>query len=115
MEAIYTVRIAQHADHKFAKIISETIADANGDTDNGICKRSEEFLQQKITEGEAVIAIDNQNNWVGFCYIQKWEDDFVSCCALIVHPSYRNEKIAKELKEKAVEMTRIKYPSSKLF
>ena len=115
MKMKYAVRSAQEADVLHAAIISETISLANQDADNGICKRSASFLQQKILEGDAIIAVTKQNKWVGFIYLQKWSDDYVSCCALIVHPRYRNEKIAGQLKQKAVDLAKRKYPNARLF
>ncbi len=47
----------------------ETSAAASG---TGIAKRSPEYIEQKIDEGKAVIAITDQNEWVGFCYIETW-------------------------------------------
>jgi len=115
MKRKYTVRSAQATDIIHASLISKTIELTNQNADNGICKRSASFLQQKILEGDAVIAVTKQNKWVGFIYLQKWNDDFVSCCALIVHARYRNEKIAWQLKQKAVDLAKRKYPNAKLF
>ena len=47
----------------------ETSAMARG---TGIAKRSPEYIEQKIDEGKAVIAVTNDGKWVGFCYIETW-------------------------------------------
>jgi hypothetical protein len=115
MNTFYTVYIAQAADIIHAQIICDTIVQANQDAGNGICLRSVELIRQKIIDGDAIIAKTAQNEWMGFCYLHKWCDDFVSCCALIVHPHHRKEKIAASLKGKAVDLAGKKYPSSRLF
>ena len=38
----------------------------------GIAKRSPEYIEKKIDEGKAVIAVTHDGKWVGFCYIETW-------------------------------------------
>ena len=33
----------------------------------GIAKRSSEYLSKKISEGNSIIAIDENGTWAGFC------------------------------------------------
>ena len=36
----------------------------------GIAKRSPIYIQEKMTEGKAIIAIDENGKLAGFCYIE---------------------------------------------
>ncbi len=67
----------------------------------GIAKRSVEYLNKKITEGNAIIAITEENEWAGFCYIETWsEEKFVVNSGLIVAPKYRIMGLARSIKKK---------------
>ena len=56
----------------------------------GIAKRSPEYIEKKIQEGKAVIAVTSDGEWVGFCYIEAWgHDEFVANSGLIVAPAFR--------------------------
>ncbi len=110
------IRLAGEGDlHHINTIIAEIESSAQT-RGTGICKRSPSQLEQRIKEGTAVIALTAKDEWVGFCYIKAWDDDrFVSTCALIVAPQYRNSNVATRLKEKAFDLARTKYPGAKLF
>lgn len=82
----------------------------------GIAKRSPEYIQQKIQEGKAVIALTPDGTWVGFCYIEAWENSqYVANSGLIVSPSFRKSGVAREIKRKVFELSRKKYPEAKIF
>lgn len=82
----------------------------------GIAKRTPEYIQRKMDEGKAVIAHTNDGAWVGFCYIEAWEHDkYVANSGLIVSPPYRHTGVAKEIKKKIFDLSRKKYPDSKIF
>src|SRR5258705_7083900 len=82
----------------------------------GIAKRSPEYIEEKIDEGKAVIAITNQNEWVGFCYIETWSHgEYVANSGLIVAPAYRKSGVAKAIKKKIFNLSREKYPNAKIF
>jgi hypothetical protein len=82
----------------------------------GIAKRSPEYIEQKIDEGKAVIAVTEQNQWVGFCYIETWSHgEYVANSGLIVAPEFRKSGVAKSIKKKVFELSRIKFPDSKIF
>ena len=115
MKLNYTVRIAQKSDIIHADHIVCQIEQASNELSNGICKRSKDLIVKKILAGVAVIAVTNKKEWVGFCYLQKWNDGFVSSCALIVSPEYRKENIAKLIKYKIFELAKLKYPNHKYF
>lgn len=82
----------------------------------GIAQRSPEYLQLKMSEGKAVIAITAEGNWVGFCYIEAWDHErFVANSGLIVSPEYRASGVAKSIKRKIFELSRLTYPDAKIF
>ena len=82
----------------------------------GIAKRSPEYIEQKIDEGKAVIAVTPDGNWVGFCYIETWSHgQYVANSGLIVVPEYRKSGVAKRIKKRIFDLSREKYPESKIF
>ena len=82
----------------------------------GIAKRSPEYIAKKMEEGKAVIAVTEENEWVGFCYIETWShEEYVANSGLIVAPAYRKSGVAKQIKEKIFELSRTKYPDAKIF
>lgn len=81
----------------------------------GIAKRSPEYIRKKMQEGKAVIATTKEGNWVGFCYIETWDHGkFVANSGLIVHPDYRKSGIATNIKAKAFNLSRKKFPDAKI-
>jgi ribosomal protein S18 acetylase RimI-like enzyme len=95
------IRIAIQADKAYSAIIThemEASAKARG---TGIAKRSPDYIEQKIDEGKAVIAVTDQGQWVGFCYIETWSHgEYVANSGLIVAPEYRKSGVAKAIKKK---------------
>ena len=82
----------------------------------GIAKRSTEYLSKKIVDGNGIIALTEENEWAGFCYIETWSHgDFVANSGLIVNPIYRKAGLAKAIKTKIFELSREQFPNSKIF
>ena len=82
----------------------------------GIAKRSSEYLGKKISEGNSIIAIDENGAWAGFCYIETWTNgEYVANSGLIVSPQFRNVGLATKIKERIFELSREKYPNAKIF
>ncbi|MFM9950071.1 MAG: GNAT family N-acetyltransferase [Saprospiraceae bacterium] len=110
------VRLATPADKHYAEQITtemEVSAKARG---TGIAKRSPDYIRQKMEEGKAVIALTSDGSWVGFCYIEEWEHrKYVANSGLIVAPAFRKTGVATEIKRKIFELSRQKYPNSKIF
>ena len=110
------VRTATAADTHYAETITTEMAESAKARGTGIAKRSPEYIQQKMTEGKAVIALMPDSTWVGFCYIESWEHEkFVANSGLIVSPAFRKTGVATEIKRKIFELSREKYPSAKIF
>src|SRR5215216_6179238 len=90
----------------------EASAQARG---TGIAKRSPEYISEKMKEGKAVIALTPNDEWVGFCYIETWEGEYVANSGLIVAPEFRKSGVAKAIKQKIFTLSREKYPDAKIF
>ena len=116
MEPNIIVRIADSGDTVYAETITDEMASSAQARGTGIARRSPEYVSQKIQEGKAVIAVTANGEWVGFCYIEAWQHgQFVANSGLIVAPAYRKTGIAKKIKHTIFQLSRDKYPNSKLF
>jgi Acetyltransferase (GNAT) family len=110
------VRVAIPGDIIYSSTITDEMASSAQARGTGIAKRSPEYISQKITEGKAVIALTDDNRWVGFCYIEAWgHDKFVANSGLIVAPEFRKSGIAKTIKQRIFALSREKYPEAKIF
>ncbi|MBN2639036.1 MAG: GNAT family N-acetyltransferase [Bacteroidales bacterium] len=109
------VSVADESHEKFAQDVCTMIEDAARLRGTGIAKREPEYINKKIQEGKAVIAMDGEEV-VGFCYIESWQGQkFVANSGLIVHPDYRETGLAKQIKTKTFELSRKKFPEAKIF
>ncbi|GAA4279770.1 GNAT family N-acetyltransferase [Gaetbulibacter aestuarii] len=109
------VVIADTSHIKYAQIICDTIAESAQVRGTGIARRTPEYISTKMENGNAVIALDG-DKFAGFCYIEKWSHGkFVANSGLIVHPDYRNQGLAKKIKQKIFEHSRTKFPDAKVF
>ncbi|MCK6638626.1 MAG: GNAT family N-acetyltransferase [Bacteroidia bacterium] len=82
----------------------------------GIAKRSPDYIRKKMQEGKAVIALDDQGNWAGFCYIETWSHGtYVANSGLIVSPEFRNLGLATRIKEAIFQLSRTSYPDARIF
>jgi len=100
----------------YAETITNEMASSAQARGTGIARRSPDYVSQKIQEGKAVIAVTATGEWVGFCYIEAWQHgQFVANSGLIVAPAYRKTGIAKKIKHTIFQLSRDKYPNSKLF
>ncbi len=110
-----SIQYATKKHSKYALAICDLIAVAAKQRGTGIAKRDPKYIQSKIEKGNAVIALDG-NVLVGFCYIETWENkEYVANSGLIVNPDYRGQGIARKIKEKSFQLSREKFPDSKLF
>ena len=109
------IRVATPGDEAYAKIITDEMESSAQARGTGIAKRSPEYISQKINEGNAVIAVTRDGTWVGFCYIETWEGEYVANSGLIVAPEFRKSGVAKSIKQKIFQLSREKYPEAKIF
>jgi len=110
------IRVATPEDKKYATIITDEMESSAKARGTGIAKRSPEYIEKKIEEEKAVIAVTTEGDWVGFCYIEEWSHGkFVANSGLIVAPAYRKSGVAKSIKQRIFKLSRQKYPESKIF
>ncbi|MDB5202672.1 MAG: hypothetical protein JWQ27_2081 [Ferruginibacter sp.] len=110
------IRAAVDADLPYASIITDEMEASARARGTGIAKRSPDYVAKKMLEGKAVIALTEEGQWVGFCYIEAWgHDSFVANSGLIVSPEFRKSGVAKKIKEKIFQLSREKYPHAKIF
>lgn len=99
----------------YVDVILKTIEDAAKVRGTGIAKRTPEYLTAKINEGKAIIALKD-DEFAGFCYLESWGGKkFVANSGLIVVDKFRGHGLAKAIKRKAFELSRILFPHSKIF
>ena len=109
------IEVASQKHIKYVSEILKTIEDATKVRGTGIAKRKPEYIEQKINEGKAIIAMDG-DKFVGFCYIESWDHEkFVANSGLIVKDEYRGQGVAKRIKRMAFELSREKFPDAKIF
>ncbi|WP_339836804.1 GNAT family N-acetyltransferase [uncultured Maribacter sp.] len=107
--------VANESHFKYAQDICDTIADSAKIRGTGIAKRTPEYIQRKLSNGNAILALDG-DKFAGFCYIEIWgHEKFVANSGLIVHPDYRGQGLAKRIKARIFELSRNKFPDAKIF
>lgn len=112
----FIIRIATFEDLQYAIQVCEEMESSAKARGTGIAKRSPEYVQQKMLEGKAVIALTTDKIWAGFCYIETWgHGKYVANSGLIVSPDFRNHGLAKMIKQKVFELSKSKFPDAKIF
>lgn len=110
------VEVAREEHLKYIDDINDAIELASKKRGTGIARRTNEYLSKKMEEGKAIIAIDDEGKFAGFCYIETWQEKgFVANSGLIVVEECRGIGLAKSIKKKAFELSRKKYPNAKIF
>ena len=110
------IHIAGKSHLNYAGEISRLIQAAAKAKDIGLARRSPEYIRARITEGKAIIALADEKNVAGFCYLETWEHGkYVANSGLIVSEEYRGLGLAKQIKQAAFKLSRKKYPQAKLF
>jgi len=110
-----SIVIAQEEHNIYAQEICDTIESSALLRGTGIAKRTPAYIEKKIHNRDAVIALDGKK-FAGFCYIESWQHGkFVAHSGLIVHPDYRNHGLAKKIKSFVFDYSLQKYPNAKVF
>jgi len=109
------IRVATAADKHYATTITDEMESSAKARGTGIAKRSPEYIEKKMEEGKAVIALTSDGKWVGFCYIEVWKGEYVANSGLIVAPEYRKSGVAKQIKKRIFDLSRERYPEAKIF
>ncbi|HYJ38382.1 MAG TPA: GNAT family N-acetyltransferase [Chitinophagaceae bacterium] len=112
----FEILVANESHLGFAQIICDEMATSAQARGTGIAKRTPDYIQQKMREGKAVIAFNQDGIWAGFCYIETWSHgEYVANSGLIVAPAFRKGGLARAIKKKIFELSRQQYPNSKVF
>ena len=101
----------------YVQTILDTIEAAAKVRGTGIAKRSPEYVEKKMVEKKAIIALaGDHNEFAGFCYIETWGNkQFVANSGLIVVETFRGHGLAKKIKQMAFALCRTRYPDAKVF
>ncbi|MFD0798844.1 GNAT family N-acetyltransferase [Maribacter chungangensis] len=107
--------VANESHFKYAQDICDTIEESAKVRGTGIAKRTPEYIQKKLQNGNAVIALDGEI-FAGFCYIEVWgHGKYVANSGLIVHPNFRGQGLAKKIKQRVFDLSKEKFPDAKIF
>ena len=110
------ITIASEVHLNYVSEIEKAILDASLQKGTGIAVRDSAYLSKKIEEGKAVIAISDEKQWAGFCYIESWgHNKFVANSGLVVATNFRGVGLAGEIKKRALELSAALFPGAKLF
>ncbi|NDW09204.1 GNAT family N-acetyltransferase [Dysgonomonas sp. 520] len=110
-----TVEVANESHVSYVQTILDTIEAAAKVRGTGIAKRSPEYIEQKMKEGKAIIALAG-DQFAGFCYIETWGNkQFVANSGLIVDDKYRGHGLALRIKQTAFALSRTMFPDAKIF
>ncbi len=109
------VMVARDEHVRYASAVSRLIEEAAAARGTGIAQRAPEYVQARIEEGKAVIALAG-DRLAGFCYIENWSHGkYVAHSGLIVAPDFRKMGLAKKIKRRIFELSREKYPEARVF
>ena len=111
------MQIAGIAHIAYAKELCHLYEDSAKKRGTGIAKRQPEYIEEKILEEKAIIALrESDQALAGFCYIETWEGkNYVANSGLIVREEFRHHGLAKKIKKFAFDYTTKKYPNAKIF
>ena len=116
MEGTFKIIIADERHTVFAETISKEMESSAKQRGTGIAKRTPKYIQEKMLEGKAVVALTASDSWAGFCYVETWSHGkYVANSGLIVSPEFRKSGLARDIKKKVLELSTTKYPDAKLF
>lgn len=114
-DCLFSVIVAGRDHLNYVQEINDTIQRASEERGTGIARRTDEYIIDKMLEGKAIIALDG-DKFAGFCYIESWgHNKYVANSGLIVAPQYRGAGLAKMIKKEAFELSRRRFPESKIF
>lgn len=109
------VRVSNKRDGKYAYLICKKIKESAKDRGIGISIRDPEYIKSKINNGDSIIAFYN-GILAGFSYLDIFQNGkFVVNSGLIVFPKFRGKGLAKIIKMKIFNLSRKKFPNSKIF
>lgn len=115
-EISFKIIVADPAHKIYSSQITDEMESSAKARGTGIAKRSPAYIETKMEEGKAVIALTTDGRWAGFCYIEAWgHGKYVANSGLIVSPEFRKYGLARKIKQEIFKLSRKKYPDSKIF
>lgn len=112
----YTICVASAEHLMQAESICQQMQLSAQDRGTGIAGRTPDYIRQKMQAGTAIIATLPDGRWVGFTYLDTWDNGaFVSQSGLIVAPDFRHQGVAHRLKQALFTLSRRLFPDAKLF
>ncbi len=112
----FQILIANSSHKVYSTQITDEMENSAKARGTGIAKRTPEYVETKMDEGKAVIALTADGTWAGFCYIEAWgHGKYVANSGLIVAPEFRKYGLARKIKREIFKLSRKKYPDSKIF
>jgi hypothetical protein len=112
----FKIIIANSTHKEYAITITDEMGNSAKARGTGIAKRTPEYVETKMDEGKAIIALTQDGTWAGFCYIEAWgHGKYVANSGLIVAPEFRKYGLARKIKREIFKLSRQKYPDSKIF
>lgn len=112
----FKIKIATEQDFCFADEICREMEESAKARGTGIAKRSPDYIRKKMSEGKAIIALTENDEWAGFCYIETWSHgEYVANSGLIVKSTLRKSGLARKIKQHIFQLSREKYPEAKIF
>ena len=112
----FKIKIATEQDFFFADEICREMEESAKARGTGIAKRSPDYIHKKMSEGKAIIALTENDEWAGFCYIETWSHgEYVANSGLIVKSTLRKSGLARKIKQYIFQLSREKYPEAKIF
>jgi hypothetical protein len=112
----FKIIIANSTHKEYAITITDEMGNSAKARGTGIAKRTPEYVETKMEEGKAIIALTQDGTWAGFCYIEAWgHGKYVANSGLIVAPEFRKYGLARKIKREIFKLSRQKYPDSKIF
>lgn len=112
----FTIEVTTPEHEIYAEAINNLIKESAKARGTGIAERKIEYIQKKINMGNAVIALTEDQQLAGFCYIETWSHgQYVVNSGLIVAPEFRRFGLATKIKERVFKLSREKYPAARIF
>ena len=112
----FIITVAGEGHLAYVPGIEKALLEASKVKGTGLAKRSQEYLKQKILEKKAVIALSDEGEFAGFCYIESWgHERFVANSGLIVPEKFRGNGLAMRIKEEAFKLSRKTFPGARMF
>jgi len=116
MDTDCIISIASREHFPQADSICHQMAQSTLSRGTGIAGRTAESIRRKMDEGKAIIATLPTGQWIGFTYLDVWEEGaFVSQSGLIVDPTFRHHGVASQLKHALFDLSRQLFPNAKIF